>query len=489
MSKMETASKILLLLIVLAFGHLPSFSQCPPASPGHHRVQKGENLYRISKKYKISVDQICTFNGIQQNELLTICQELAISPSTPANNPTPNSGNLPPKPRTDFKKQQGGSHRIKPGETIAGLAELYGYTEERFRNFNGLSPTEPAWPDLVLRTSNCQCTSPQQSDETPIYVETTPGEGAASIQPNNALRAYPTWEEAIAANDDPDFTDPGNAFGEDPFTGSKPTVYEKPVERKDVPTAYKKEVRKIVFPNSQDALKKDSIPALSPEVKRSESGEGAPTKTVLSPEEELIRQIKKQTQYDSKPPVSSSNKPGSSADESFMTMEESKMVKEINFMRSIPSNYVRFVEDYKKRVALGKAIGTVEACDELIAELKKTSPLSILSPIECLYNAAKKHGLEQLALGKGTVDHVGSDGAYPIDRIKRECPDLVYGGENLVSGYEEIRDAVILLLIDAGIENRGHRHTLLDPTWKYVACYKIGQVGKFPHYWVQNFGK
>ena len=38
------------------------------------------------------------------------------------------------------------------------------------------------------------------------------------------------------------------------------------------------------------------------------------------------------------------------------------------------------------------------------------------------------------------------------------------------------------------IESRGHRRTLLDPNWRYVACYKIGQVGTMPNSWVQNFG-
>ena len=489
MYMMKTASKIFSLFIILSICNLPVYGQCPPASPGHHRVEKGETLYRISKKYQVSVEQICSWNGIQPNDILIVCQELVVS-SPDA--PKPPTDIFPPKPKSNLQQQQGGTHRIKPGETIAGLAELYGYTEPHFRDFNGLSPTEPAWPGIVLKTSDCNCPRPQM-DETPVYVEGKQPENKGDlIRPADPLPNYPTWEETIATSEKPAYNDPtANPFGEDPFTGYAPTVYEKPDDRKDSPVSYRKEVEKITAPNSPIPADSTVQPSLSPEVRRSESGADAPSKTILSPEEELIKQTERQPAKTNNEPTSTgTTKPaGDSKNAAFMTAEENKMVKEINLLRSLPANYVKFVEDYRKRVAMGKAFGTVEACDELIEELKKSPPLSILSPLECVYDAAKKHGMEQLSMGKGTIDHIGRDGSYPSDRIKRECPNLVLGGENLVSGYADVRDAVILLLVDAGIDGRGHRRTLLDPTWKYVGCYKIGQVGKFSNYWVQNFGK
>jgi len=62
------------------------------------------------------------------------------------------------------------------------------------------------------------------------------------------------------------------------------------------------------------------------------------------------------------------------------------------------------------------------------------------------------------------------------------------GNENLVGGPASVREAVIILLIDEGIANRGHRKTLLNPNWKYAAAFKIGQVGGMPNCWVQKFG-
>ena len=48
--------------------------------------------------------------------------------------------------------------------------------------------------------------------------------------------------------------------------------------------------------------------------------------------------------------------------------------------------------------------------------------------------------------------------------------------ENLVGGESSPRESVVALLIDAGVYSRGHRKALLEPHWKYVACYKIGQI-------------
>ena len=71
-----------------------------------------------------------------------------------------------------------------------------------------------------------------------------------------------------------------------------------------------------------------------------------------------------------------------------------------------------------------------------------------------------------------------------FEAIRKSYSSLRFEFTHLI----EVRESVIILLIDEGIPNRGHRMTLLKPEWKYVACYKIGTVGSFPNYWVQKFG-
>jgi len=108
-----------------------------------------------------------------------------------------------------------------------------------------------------------------------------------------------------------------------------------------------------------------------------------------------------------------------------------------------------------------------------------------LQPKQCLYEVAKRHGEDEKRMGVSS--HQGSDGAWPWDRILNGCKDLQDGNENLVGGPEDIRRAVMLLLVDDGISKRGHRKALLNPAWKYVACHKVGRVGNMPNSWIQNF--
>lgn len=170
-----------------------------------------------------------------------------------------------------------------------------------------------------------------------------------------------------------------------------------------------------------------------------------------------------------------------------MTTDEIEMVKEINLIRRNPSAYIPYVEEYIKYLKdNGDWMGSSGTAMELIEELKKTPPLALLEPKECVYVAATKHGEDQRR--KRDLGHKGSDGSNSWDRILKQCTDLKDGGENLVGGQANIRRAVITLLVDHGISDHLHRKTLLNPDWKYVACRKLGTVGDMPHCWIQNFG-
>jgi len=46
--------------------------------PSHHIVEKGDTLYSISRKYNISVQEICKLNNINENNVLSIGQKLKI---------------------------------------------------------------------------------------------------------------------------------------------------------------------------------------------------------------------------------------------------------------------------------------------------------------------------------------------------------------------------------------------------------------------------
>ncbi len=180
----------------------------------------------------------------------------------------------------------------------------------------------------------------------------------------------------------------------------------------------------------------------------------------------------------------------------YMASREKAMIDEINLLRANPKEYIQYVEEYiqymEKEVLSNSSMSSfykeeIETAYELINELKTMPSLSILEPHQGVYRAAKAHG--EYLYAKNIFGHIGQKGSMPWDRILAAAPNLKDGNENLVGGPNDIRQAVLILLVDTGVESRGHRKTLLDPSWQFVACYEIGEVDGMPNCWVQNFGK
>ncbi|MFK8103191.1 MAG: LysM peptidoglycan-binding domain-containing protein [Saprospiraceae bacterium] len=389
---MKLLSSLLSLMLLLATINMAQ-AQCNPATEsGIHVVQKGETLYQIAAKYGVSVAEICTQNQLTLNQTIPVCTELSIKEARLAARPMEFNRTQNIEVFTDksvaqnTQKQMGNKHRVKEGETIAALAELYGYTEKRFRKFNAMGPYEEVTPGSILLSSDCSCG------------RIGTGTQMTNLSQNNNAQA-----------------------------------------------------------NTQTTAMGNTM---------------KPTNTTNT----------NTTNATSTPMVASTQ-----AAASYMTKEELSMVDEINLLRSNPAGYIQYIETYVRNEKANNGFPIDQnVVDELIRELKKTPTLSTLSPTACIYDAAKKHGEDLIKMG--SIGHVGSDGAWPWDRVKRACSQMTDGNENLVGGPDQVRASVIILLIDEGIPNRGHRKTLLNPKWKYVATRKVGKVGYMPNSWVQKFG-
>lgn len=434
--------------ILFAFAFLmteaPVFGQsgCPKSTKtGIHVVQQGENLYRISKKYGVTVGEICAWNQISEKTIIPKCAELYVAaPKTAATRPSaapalPSAAPVDGSAESSVIRQQSPEtqapaterasaapsgflkkilpaetlsgddvHVVVEGETIEDIAAKYGYRTWRFREINGLNASEEVEPGRILRNSECA--------------------GSGRIKPISGS----------SGSLNPGLQNAGSAAPSN-FESQKGTVVESEGIRSQT-TKVKTEAEKAAEAAAEKA---------------------------------------------------NAAKPSTRTDANFMTVNERTMVDEINLMRGNPQGYIPYVEAYiedqKKNGEFGNSIATAR---ELIAELRNTPRLSILQPSECVYRAAKKHGQQQAKTG--SIEHQGTDGSWPWDRVLRECPGYEDGNENLVGGYTDVRKSVIILLVDDGIDNRGHRRTLLEPKWKYVACYEIGPVPPYADYWVQNFG-
>lgn len=427
--------KLLLALLFFAFTQ-PMFGQnCPPSSdPSIHIIQKGQTYYRLSKLYNISVDQILSMNGRTVNDVLSICDAIRVAPSsgvssTPTTTTTaPTSGGTivsnapintgtPPgrysKPYSQYQKQVKGVHYAEEDENLAGIAFLYGYSPERFREFNGMNAGEEIITGQVLRTTDCACLNTITDDEDDKVVVTGytgKRDRLTGGTSGNTNSGGSTTSPPVNTGNRSSGTSNGNNSGNSSIGGGSGSTQ----------------------PNTGATA-------------------GNPT-----------------------------------ASASYMKTEELLMLDEINLIRANPSGYIPYVQQYISHLQKNGSFGnSIQTARELILELQKTPALSILEPRECVYNAARKHGADEKRMGRS--DHMGSDGSWPWDRVLRECPSLQDGNENLVGGPDDIRRAVMLLLVDDGIPNRGHRKTLLNPSWKYAACYKVGMIGSMPNSWVQNF--
>lgn len=149
------------------------------------------------------------------------------------------------------------------------------------------------------------------------------------------------------------------------------------------------------------------------------------------------------------------------------TEREKKMLDEINRFRQNPmaalpeiDKYLEFWESDASERAAAK---------ELIAELKKLKPLPAIEFSQELYEQARKHG----------------EWMKKYQKFQHSKNNV---RENLVSGNEDITMAVIDLLIDDGVSNRGHRKNILHPENKIGACYEIiGEIDGIDFNFVQVF--
>lgn len=519
-------------------------ASCPPSAvTGIHVVQPGETLYGISKKYKVTISNLRQWNNIAENAILPKCTTLAVNDPSIKKTDVPTSysyvGSKSTKPTKTvaptYTKTSNKTHTVRDGESLASIADKYGYTVARLLAMNNMPNTQPIYVNQELIVSDCQCdakvqsnaaaneirsevpqsysntnknqirnTVPQSYSNTPeIRTKTVESADYNSTklvnynwnpnyarvihivsQNNIALRETPqsigalyglTGEEVIAMNglERNVALLPGQRLNiEDrrqlATTKSSTTYY----PSNDIPTQYNSNLP-LIKPKASESAPVNNAPVYNPPMDKS---------TFNPPVNNT--------------PVNNVNKTGANntpsnapmvANNTVMSSEEMTMVNEVNLVRNNPAGYIPYVEQYieylKTNGNMGNSIATAK---ELIEELKRTPSLSVLQTLPCLYTAAKKHGDDQRK--RGDTDHQGSDGSWPWDRVLRECKDLKDGNENLVGGPSDIRRAVILLLVDDGIEGRGHRKTMLQSDWKYIACHKMGTIGTMPNCWVQQFG-
>ena len=460
--------KFILLIALVGATALVSAQNAPQKST--YIVQEGENLYRIALRNKVSVTKLCEWNSMQPLDALDAGREIiVVAPKTAQTSAAASSAARLAPAKTN--KQRGDIHRVQSGETVPMIANTYGYTEERFRQFNQLQRTEKVEPGRELKSCDCSCAKSQAAQP-----ENSAGreEDASTSTPKISPKTAGTSQASVQHKGQPKSQ-----------AGTSPK------------TAPKAPANQPVSSPPTDEMTGFSNGITAPSNSDNETVTNATITSTKTADSETKRTTVETKSGGGADPFATPSEIADKADEEkaikdapacgFMSPIEMAMVDEINFVRTLPKTYIPHVEAYIKDLTEKGDTRAVETARELIGVLNSMTPCGALATSECVFTAAKKHAIDQKP--KGDIDHQGKDGSFPWDRIPKECPMMTDGGECLVGGGKTVRRSVLMLLVDDGIANRGHRTTILDPTWKFVGCYSIGTVGIMKNYWIQNYGK
>jgi uncharacterized protein YkwD len=180
---------------------------------------------------------------------------------------------------------------------------------------------------------------------------------------------------------------------------------------------------------------------------------------------------------------------------SYLSEEEKDVILELNKVRSNPAMYahlsMKWMEVYYSGKLLkvpGKEVYETEegktAFLECIEELEKAAPAPILYPSKGMSKACDLLVFDQSATGK--TGHRGSGNSSPTDRLANFGDFTGHFGENIHYGDCEPAFVVISLLIDDGVKSRGHRKSILDPSFHFTGV-AIGTHKVYGHMCVNTY--
>ena len=110
----------------------------------NYTVQKGDTYYSISKKYNISLQELYSANGIDENDVLKVGQVLKI--------PGKSTGeNTSEKSTTTVSTAKTSNYEVVAGDTLYSISKKFGTTVDNLRSLNGLTESSVLKIGQVLK--------------------------------------------------------------------------------------------------------------------------------------------------------------------------------------------------------------------------------------------------------------------------------------------------------------------------------------------------
>lgn len=121
----------------------------------------------------------------------------------------------------------------------------------------------------------------------------------------------------------------------------------------------------------------------------------------------------------------------------------------------------------------------------LLNDLSQQEPLVYLEPNALLTKATAEHARD-LVYNQKSISHSSSDGRSFSQRMK-DAGITKCAGENILEGNKDALKAIIMLLIDQGVPDKGHRKALLNPSFNMMGCTIMPKNKGEDHILVQLF--
>jgi len=143
-----------------------------------------------------------------------------------------------------------------------------------------------------------------------------------------------------------------------------------------------------------------------------------------------------------------------------LTEEEKRFFYWSNFLRQYPKRfYLEIIDAFLKEFPEAKG----KEAESLRKELLSLSPLSKYKYSDLLADLSLEHA-NDLSENSNQISHIDSKGRSFVQRMKlggvTKC-----AAENIYTGKNDGLLALIMLLLDIGLESAGHRKNILNPVF------------------------
>lgn len=109
-----------------------------------HRVERGENLAAIARRYGTSIDALAELNGLKGSMQIVPGQRIWVDGSMPAERRSPKKAE---PAKTAY-------HRVRKGDTLSSIANRYGVSVTELRDWNKIGNRKSIQPGQKLRIAS-----------------------------------------------------------------------------------------------------------------------------------------------------------------------------------------------------------------------------------------------------------------------------------------------------------------------------------------------